>query len=199
VAGSEETLHAGLVRACDRIFPVVDAVIPQNLGLRWVGGGNLRPAVEDAVRLIKVDRLRDVTGDDGIVLPDFGDAVDLHGEQNGNSCLLQVTSQQYSSGSSPTMSENDDACSRLFFGGKTAVVIDIEQAHDGVVGTLPAAVFEDPNVGVFGSRALDPLSKTNGAVVKIVVAYEAAHETDDNAGGNCRGLRPDDGGIHRSR
>lgn len=114
VAGSEETLHAGLVRARNRIFLVIDAVIPQNLGLRRVGGGNLCPAVENAMRLIKVHGLRDIAGNDGIVLPDFGDAVDLHSEQNGNSGFLQVTSQQYGGGCSPTVAEDDNASPSFF-------------------------------------------------------------------------------------
>jgi hypothetical protein len=78
-------------------------------------------------------------------------------------------------------------------------VIDIKQAHHGIVGTLPAAVFEDRNVSVLGRNSLDSLGEANRAVVKVVVAYEAAHETDDNAGRNCRDRRPKDGGIHWSR
>ena len=191
VAGSEETLDTGLVGARDWIFPVVDAVIPQNFGFRRVGGRNLFSAVEDAMRLVEVHRLRDVARNDGIVLPDLGDAVDLHGEQNGNPRLLQVASEQYGGCGSPTVAEDDNASPSFFFSGEATVVIDIEQAHDRIVGTLPAAVFKDGNVGVLGRGSLDSLGEANRAVVKIVVAYEAAHETDDNAGGNCRDRRPE--------
>ena len=78
-------------------------------------------------------------------------------------------------------------------------MIDIEQADDCIEGTLAAAVFKDRNVGVFRSGSLDLLGEANRAMAKVVVAYEAAHETDDNAGGNCRDRRPEHCGIDRSR
>ena len=78
-------------------------------------------------------------------------------------------------------------------------MIEIEQVDDSIVGTLPAAVFKDRNIGVLGSGSLDLLGEANWAMAKVVVAYEATNETDDNAGRNCSDLRPEHCGIHRPR
>lgn len=112
---------------------------------------------------------------------------------------MQVASEQYGGGCSPTVAEDDNASPSFFFRGEVSVVIDIDQAHDRIVSTLPAAVFEYTDIGVFGSGALDSLGEANRAVAKVVVAYEATNETDHNAGRNSCDLRPDDGGVHRSR
>src|SRR6202035_3870842 len=78
VAGSKEAVNPGSLWALYWILPVIGEVIPQNFGFRGISGGDLRAAVDDAMRLIKVHSLGDVVGNHGIVLPDFGDTINLH-------------------------------------------------------------------------------------------------------------------------
>ena len=69
----------GILPALDRGFFVIHEVVPQDTGARGVGGRDVAAAVNDALSLIKVHSFDYIVGDDGIVLPDFGHAIDLHG------------------------------------------------------------------------------------------------------------------------
>ena len=140
----------------------------------------LRPAVDDAMRLVKVHGLGDVGRNDGIVLPDFGDAIHLHGQHNRNAFAPQVAGQQHRRGCSPAVAEENDAGPSFFFRGKNAVVIGVEQAEDGVVGLFPATVLKNPHISIFGNSSLDLLRELNRAVVRVVMADKSAHEADHN-------------------
>jgi hypothetical protein len=78
VAGSEYVGEPGILRACHGICFVIHAVVAQNLRSGGVCRGDLASAVNNALGLIKVHGFRDVVGNNGIVLPYFGHAVDLH-------------------------------------------------------------------------------------------------------------------------
>ena len=84
VAWGEESIPPGGFGAVDGSFLVVDAVIPKIVGLCGIGGRDLATAMDNALRLIKVHRFGDVVRNNGIVLPEFGDTVHLHGQQNRN-------------------------------------------------------------------------------------------------------------------
>ena len=79
VAGGEDAVPPGGFRAVHRTFLVIDAVVAEDFGLSRIGGGDLAAAVNEAFGLIKVDGFGDVIGNDGIVLPKLGDAIDLDG------------------------------------------------------------------------------------------------------------------------
>lgn len=80
------------------------------------------------------------------------------------------------------MPEQDDAGVGLFFIGEDAVVITVEQAENGVKSGLAVPILENLNVRIFGKGTLDALGKLNGPVMKVVVAHEAADESDDDRG-----------------
>jgi len=84
VVGGKYTVEPGSLRALDRVLLVVDEVISQNVRLGRISSFDLRAAVDDAMGLIEIDGLGDVVGNDGILLPEFGDAIHLDGEQNRN-------------------------------------------------------------------------------------------------------------------
>ena len=84
MVGGKYTVEPGSLRALDRVLLVVDEVISQNVRLGRISSFDLRAAVDDAMRLIEIDGLGDVVGNDGILLPEFGDAIHLDGEQNRN-------------------------------------------------------------------------------------------------------------------
>ena len=78
VAGSERVGEPGIIRALDGIFFVIHEVVAQDFSSDGVGCGDLASAVNDALGLIKIHGLRDVVGNNGIVLPHFGDAIYLN-------------------------------------------------------------------------------------------------------------------------
>jgi hypothetical protein len=199
VAGSKHAVNPGSLRALDWIFPVIGEVIPQNFCLRGISGRDLRPAVDDAMGLIKIDGLGDIVGNNGIVLPDLGDAIHLHRQQNRYARSAQFASEQHCGRCSPALAEQDNSGAGFFFGGESAVAVGIEQPHDGIKGPLPAPVFENSDVSVFGNDGADSLRQPNRAVVRVVVADEAAHKTDDDVGSDRSVLRAERGGVQRSR
>ena len=79
MTGGEEAVCPGSVGAFDGSFLVIDEVVAEDLSFRGIGGDDLRLAVDDAMGLVEVDGLGDIVRNDGIVLPDFGDAIDLNG------------------------------------------------------------------------------------------------------------------------
>ena len=109
MAGRERVLEPGCSLARHRSFLVVETVVSKNLRFGIVRGGDLCAAVNQAVRLIEVDRRRNVFRDDSVALPRLGDAVDLHSEQHGDSGTIQFTGQHHDGGRSPTVAEQDDA------------------------------------------------------------------------------------------
>ena len=199
MAGSEEAIRPGSLRAIDRIFLVIHAVVSKDLSLRGIGGRDVRPAVDDALRLIEVHSFGDVVWDDRIVLPDFGDAIHLHSEQDRHAFAPQITGQQDRSGCSPAVAEENDAGSSSFFRGKHAVVIGVQQSNDVVVSLLSSAVFENPDVGVFGNGSLNLPRELDGAVVRVVMADETTHETDHDVGRSGSRVGRERCGVQRSR
>jgi len=161
---------------------VIHAVISEDLSLRRISGRDSSPAMDDAVRLIKIHGLGDVVGDDGIVLPHFGNAIYLHRQQNRHAFPPQVARQQHRRGCSPTVAEENNASPRFFLGGKNAVVIRVQQVDDSIVGLFPVPIFKNPNVGGFWNSSPDLLREFDRAMVRIVMAYETTYETDYDVG-----------------
>jgi len=84
VVGRKYTVEPGSLWTLDGVLLVVDEVVSKNVCLGRISSFDLRAAVDDAMRLIKIDGLGDVVGNDGILLPELGDAIHLDGEQNRN-------------------------------------------------------------------------------------------------------------------
>lgn len=135
------------------------------------------------MRLIEVDRFRDIGGNHGIVLPELGDAINLHGQQDRNAVSLQIARQQHGSRSAPAMAEEHDVGMSLFGFGESPVAIEVEQMHDRFEGVPAVTVFEDLYVRVRGKTTLYALGELHGAMMRIVVADESAHESDHDTGG----------------
>lgn len=180
VAGSEEAIGPGSLGTVDGVLAVIDEIVSQDFGLFGICGDDLTAAVDETVGLVEVDGLRDVVGDDGIVLPEFGDAINLNGEQDGDILAAQIAGQQDGGGCSPALSEQNDVSARFFLGGKCAVAILIEQMKDCGIGLLAAAILENANVGSVGKSLADATGDYNRAVMRIFVADKAADESDDN-------------------
>jgi hypothetical protein len=191
VGGREEALKPRRSRALHGRFLIIEPVVAENLRLRIVGGGDACAAVEQAVRLIEVGRRRDILGYDGIALPGLRDAVDLNGQQHGNSGAVQFASQHDDGGRSPTVAEENNARLGFFRVAQHTVMIRVEPVKNGVVCVLAVAIFEDLNRGSAGKVWLNPVRELHRAVAEIVVTLETAGETDEDVGGCRRRVRGD--------
>lgn len=136
--------------------------------------------MDNPLSLVEVDGFGNIIRDDGIVLPEFGNAIYLNGKLNGDALALQVTSERYCGSGSPALAEENDAGTIFFLRGKNTVVIGIKQANDGFFRQFSAAVLENLNVSSRGSSAADMLSNFDWTVVRIVMPYETTNESDDD-------------------
>lgn len=179
VAGSEviEPAHGF---APYGLFAIVVAIVAENFCFGGVGGGDAGASVDEAVRLIEVDGGSDVVGNDGVVLPQFGDAVDLYGEQNGNVDASEFARQYDRGRGSPTVAEEHDVGLRFFLIAQEAIVIAIEKADDGLVGLTAVAIFKDLDESVVTQALAQALGDKHRLLMGIVVANEAANEPDEN-------------------
>lgn len=189
VAGDEGAFDPGKAFAFHRIQVVIEAVVSEDCGFRVVFSPNQGTAVDDAVRLVKIDGLRNIRGNHSIVLKGFGDAIDLHGEQDGYASAVQFSGQHDDGGSSPTLAKENDAGMSLFLIAQNAVVIGIEQVENRPVGRSAVTVFEDLDVRVFRSVMMHVLGEKYWAVMDVVMTNESADEADQDAGGLRRMMR----------
>ena len=143
------------------------------------------------VGLIEIDGFRDVFGDDGIVLPWFGNAIHLHGEYDGNIVALQIAGQQDGSGGSPAVAEENDSDSRFFFRRKHTIMVRIQEPDYCLVRVLSAAIFKYLHISALGSGSLELARDDDRAMVGILMADKSADESDHNIGGSLSGGRPD--------
>ena len=125
VAGCEDAVPPGGFGALDGSFLVIHTVVAEDVGSGGVGGGDLALAMNNALGLVEVYGFSNVVGNDGIVLPNFGDAIDLHRQQNRNALAPEIAGEQDCGGRSPTVAEQDNVSASFFFGGKNAVAIGI--------------------------------------------------------------------------
>jgi len=109
VAWGEGPVKPGSSLALNRSLPIVETVIAENLSLGLVSSGNMRAAMDDAMRLVEVRGSDDIFGDDAVVLPRLRHAVHLHRQEHGNPFAVQIASQQNCSGRAPAVPKEDDA------------------------------------------------------------------------------------------
>ena len=126
VVRGEDPVDPGSLRALHGSFAVIDAVVPQYVSFGGIGGHDLRAAMDQTVRLVKIYGLGNVAGYHGIVLPKLGDAIDLYRKQDRDAIPLQIAGKHDRCGSSPTLAEQDNACPCLFLRRQKAVPIAIE-------------------------------------------------------------------------
>src|ERR1700693_4349312 len=200
MAGSEYVLEPGTAAALHRFLPVIEAVDSKNLGLGIVGSDHLCPAVQQAMRLIKVHCLGDIVGDDLIALPRFLDAVDLYRKQHRDSCSIQFARQHDDGRSSPTVAEENDARLRFFLIAEDAIVIAVEQAKNGVVGGFPVAVLKDLDYVACRKVLSNSLGKPDWPVAQTIVALKTSRKSDEDIRDN-RGWMTTNGAVggHEAR
>lgn len=138
--------------------------------------------------LIKIHSSSDIFGNDAVMLPKFGDAIDLNGEHHRDSRILQFAGKEDHRRGAPTVPEENDVRTRFFGIRKRTVVIVIQQAKNGFKSLFPAAVFENPDVRIFRKFLLDALGENYRAMMWIIVTDETTRKSHQDVRGSlCRG------------
>lgn len=179
VAGREHAIVPGKpALALNRCMPVIEAEISQNFGSGRISGPDLAASMDQPLRLIEVDRFGDIGRNDLVVLPRFGHAINLNGQQHGDSHAAQFASQHHDGRTAPALTEENDARPVFFLWAETAVVVAIQKTQDGLVGGFSVPIFEDLHVGIGGIGAFDALGHLNWPMIGIVMPHESAHEAN---------------------
>src|SRR5579862_5025719 len=165
MVGGECPLEPRSALALHWSFLVVEAVVAENLRLGIIGGLDLCSPMHQAVRLIKIYRGRDIVGDNLVVLPRLGDAVNLDGEQHWDSRPIQFARQHHYGGGSPAVAKQDDPRLRFFLGAQNSVMIDVEQAQNCLVRSPSVAVFKNLDRVAFREALANLLGKFYGSVL----------------------------------
>ena len=76
----QHPVEPGIPFAADGIRLIVKSKVPNNLRAGWIGCTNRRPAVNNSIRLVEINRLPHIAGNYCVVLPNLGDAIHLDGE-----------------------------------------------------------------------------------------------------------------------
>lgn len=195
VAGGEDAVPKRVFGALRGTLFIVHEVVSQNHSLCRVGRDDSAAAMDDAFGLVEVDGFGNVVWDDGVVLPQLGDAIDLNGEANGNTGAAQIAGKRHGCGRSPALAEEHDVGALSFVLRQDAVVIRVEQANDGLEGLFSATIFEDSNVSTGRDGLANSLGEQDGGVMGIIVIYESADESDDDVGWGGRRIRHGAGGV----
>ena len=138
--------------------------------------------MEHAIELIKIDGLRDVGGNQRVVLADLGDAIHLNGENDENAVFFKLAREFNGFRSAPTVAKNNDVCVLLFFTRQRAIAVGIKQVKDCLMGVLATVVLKrlhEYGGSIVLAQALDEL---DFRVDAIIVADEAADKTNHNDG-----------------
>ena len=90
MARSKQVLKPRGSLALYGVFVIIESIISQNLSLGIVGGCDPRSAMDQAMRLVKVDCLSNVVRNDLVPLPRFLDAVDLYREQYRDARAIEI-------------------------------------------------------------------------------------------------------------
>lgn len=72
----------------DRILPVIHEIVAQNSRSGGIGGGDEGLAVNQTVSLKIVHGFGHIVRNDGVVLPKFSNAIDLHSQQDRNALAV---------------------------------------------------------------------------------------------------------------
>ena len=168
------------------ILLIVEAVVAEDLRLGVVGSPNFLASVQNSMRLIKISGLDDIVGNDAIMLPRLGDGVDLDGEKDGDVVAIELASEHYDGGASPTLAEQDDPGRRFFVRAQGTVMVFVDQVDNAAVGRPAVTILKDLNVCIFRGGLSNAFRYEYRSMMGIIVPDEAAHKTYKNV---RRGLR----------
>lgn len=187
VSGNEGALKPGHPVAFHRCPFVIKQIVAQNLRSRVVGGSNDWSAMHKAVWLVEVRSGGYIRGDDTILFPRLGYAVDLHGQQYRNADTIQIAGEHNNSGASPTLTEENDACPSFLLFVQDAIMIAVEKMHDRFVRKFPVPILKHLDVRAGWKILLQETRQDYRSVMRIVVAHKTTNKPDEDIRGcGCR-------------
>lgn len=129
MTASEDLAGPGGVRLVDRPEHVGGFEVAEDRGMGWICSADPRTPVDGCewIVLVEVDRGADVGRDDAVV---NADAIDLDAKADGDAELFEVACSGDGGGSSPALSEENQAGIGFFVGIKLPVVVRVECLAD---------------------------------------------------------------------
>ena len=180
VAGGEGSIEPRCCFTLHRMLTVVKTIIAKDLGLGLIFGLDSGAPVHQAMRLIEVDGSGDIVGNDSIMLPKLGHAIDLHRQQNRDSSPVQFPRQEHHRSRSPAVPKKDDTRLGFLLFAEASVVVAVQQAEDGPVSLFAAAIFEYLDVSAAGSALPQALGQLHRPVMGVVVTYKSPRKANQN-------------------
>jgi hypothetical protein len=182
VASHEDATEPGILRARNRIRGVVHAEIAQDLGAGSVRRKDFLLSANEAFVLVEIRGVVDVVRNERVILARLRHAVDLDGEEHGDSLGLELLRKGHDGASSPAVTVQDNACGSpllVRYGARVACTQKIEKP---AVSITHAMIFEcfDVNGGwiVFLQTSRD----LHGTMDGVIAAHESAEEPQDDYG-----------------
>jgi hypothetical protein len=101
--------------ARDGIRFIVEFQIANNSRACRIGSTNTWLTMEKSIRLIEIDGLGDVGGDNRVVLANLGNTIHLNGQEDGDAVFFQLLRQRHGFRGAPAHPIDNDAGIALFF------------------------------------------------------------------------------------
>ena len=180
VIGSNVTVEPGKSLAGDRSLVVIETVVAQDAGFGIVHSLDFRAAVDNSMWLVQVDGRGNVPGNEFVVLPGLRHAIDLSGQQHGDTHAVEFSRQHDDGACTPALAEEHDVSRIFFLLAQHSVVIGVEQAKDRLERGFAMAVLENLDVGVLGGILLEAMSNLDWAMMRVGMTDETADETDQD-------------------
>src|SRR5579872_1225773 len=176
------TIYPRIGTAFGRLSFVIKPKIPEDLGMHRISGGDLCAAVEETPSLIKIHRPLHVRGDDLIVLPVFGNTIDLYSQEYRNLFLLQLARKHNRRGCAPAVAIKNDARTPPFFLRKAAVAVGIQPLQDRAMRSVGLSIFEDLRVQTGHVDLPEFLHQLDFRVACVITVDESANEANHDRG-----------------
>jgi len=134
----------------------------------------------EAFILVEIGGVADVVGNSLVVAPCFGDAINLDGENDGDSFGFELSGERNDRAGAPTVAIQNDLGGALLFFRQGGGGFCAEQAENQLVGVAHAAIFESLHVYCIWIRGAQAFCDLHGRVHGVVVTHVAAEKTDDD-------------------
>src|ERR1700733_6882886 len=154
--------------------------VADDIGPFRIHRDNFWASMKQPTRLIKIDRMGNVSRDADISLARFGNNVHLDGEQHRDMLPLQRPGQQDGLRSTPAVSKDDDSRLPSLQGGEDAVTVGVQKSKDVVQRLLSGVIAEHLYIDGRSITVAQTRRKLHLSVLRIVVLHEATNEPDND-------------------
>ena len=186
VGFGENTVVPRILVAPDRFQFIVKSKVSENQGARFIGGTNLGPAVESAIRLVEIRCVRNISGNQFVTFAHLGNAIHLDGKEHRDAISLQLSRERDCFGTAPAHPVDDDAGVLFLFGRECRTVVSVQELEDLRVRLLAAPILKHFDMDARVVVVAETPGKLDRAMDEVIVFDESAHETDHDHWRRCR-------------